>query len=333
MATSVTAGSSANASTVGYSLTDFSDGPQQYSQPWDISDPFMSASTRDLLRRMLKCYIQQPIIFVGIPGNVLCCAVFLKQGLSDRINLLLFWLAVADLNNLMTQLMMMYDCYLVDPVLLTTMGAVYTTYIGPLTWWLAFASGAVTLLLSVDRCLSVALPFQAKRLLQYRLTVAAISVSYLLPLTFSLFNYMAYTLRWRTDLSTNRSVAYMAPTTWLPMENKLAFDLKAYFSAITGPVFLVVMIVCCTITIMHLRRASQSRVKMSGNMTEEAKSGENRINVMLMQRPCSLASITIAAGRSTHCPGTLAFLTAAAGWSTQRCPWTLALIIDIAAVS
>ncbi|KAL8558752.1 hypothetical protein ACOMHN_043696 [Nucella lapillus] len=49
--------------------------------------------------------------------------------------------------------------------------------------------------------------------------------------------------------------------------------------------------------------------------------------------PCSLASITTAAGRSTHCPGTLAFITAAARWSTQRCPWTLALIIDIAAVS
>ncbi|KAL8607490.1 hypothetical protein ACOMHN_004460 [Nucella lapillus] len=36
-----------------------------------------------------------------------------------------------------------------------------------------------------------------------------------------------------------------------------------------------------------------------------------------------------------HCrrDGTLAFITAAAGWSTQRCAWTLALIIDIAAVS
>ncbi|KAL8613240.1 hypothetical protein ACOMHN_001565 [Nucella lapillus] len=53
----------------------------------------------------------------------------------------------------------------------------------------------------------------------------------------------------------------------------------------------------------------------------------------IQQRPCSLASITIAAGRSTHCPGTLASITAAAGWSTQRCPWTLALIINIAAVS
>ncbi|KAL8623226.1 hypothetical protein ACOMHN_041918 [Nucella lapillus] len=38
-------------------------------------------------------------------------------------------------------------------------------------------------------------------------------------------------------------------------------------------------------------------------------------------------------GQSTHCPGTLAFITAATGWSTQRCPRTLALIIDIAAVS
>ncbi|KAL8602224.1 hypothetical protein ACOMHN_022737 [Nucella lapillus] len=53
----------------------------------------------------------------------------------------------------------------------------------------------------------------------------------------------------------------------------------------------------------------------------------------IQQRPCSLASITTAAGQSTHCPGTLAFITAAAGWSTQRCPRTPALIIDIAAVS
>ncbi|KAL8608812.1 hypothetical protein ACOMHN_051417 [Nucella lapillus] len=53
----------------------------------------------------------------------------------------------------------------------------------------------------------------------------------------------------------------------------------------------------------------------------------------IQQRPCSLASITTAAGRSTHCPGTLASITDAAGWSTQRCPWTLALIINIAAVS
>ncbi|KAL8585508.1 hypothetical protein ACOMHN_051393 [Nucella lapillus] len=38
-------------------------------------------------------------------------------------------------------------------------------------------------------------------------------------------------------------------------------------------------------------------------------------------------------GGQPHCLGTLAFITAAAGWSTQRCPWTLALIIDTAAVS
>ncbi|KAL8579421.1 hypothetical protein ACOMHN_026786 [Nucella lapillus] len=57
------------------------------------------------------------------------------------------------------------------------------------------------------------------------------------------------------------------------------------------------------------------------------------INISWNLAPCSLASITTAAGRSTHCPGTLASITAAAGWSTQRCPWTLALIINIAAVS
>ncbi|KAL8569087.1 hypothetical protein ACOMHN_054233 [Nucella lapillus] len=230
MVTNATAGSGANASTVGYSLTDFSDGPQPYSQPWDTSDPFFSASTRVLLQRVLKCYVRQPIVLVGIPGNVLCCAVFLKQGLSDRINLLLFWMAVADLTNLVAQLLLMPGCYLVDPLHVANWSVIVNTKIAPINWFLSFVSGMLVLLLSVERCISVVAPFKAQRFLTYR----------------------------------------------------IATDVMFYFVLISKPVFLVIMIVCCTITKIHLRRASLARVKMGGNVTEEAKSGENRITIMLL---------------------------------------------------
>ncbi|KAL8569081.1 hypothetical protein ACOMHN_054227 [Nucella lapillus] len=163
-----TAGNGADASTVGYSLTDFSDGPQPHSQPWDTSDPFFSANTRDFLQRVLKCYVRQPIVLVGIPGNVLCCAVFLKQGLLDRINLLLFWLAVADLTSLAAQLLLMPGCYLVDPLHVANWSVIVNTKIVPINWCLTFVSGMLVLLLSVDRCVSVVAPFKAQRFLTYR---------------------------------------------------------------------------------------------------------------------------------------------------------------------
>ena len=39
-----------------------------------------------------------PILFLlGVPGNVLSAAVFYRQGLKERINLCVFFLALADL--------------------------------------------------------------------------------------------------------------------------------------------------------------------------------------------------------------------------------------------
>ncbi|KAL8604652.1 hypothetical protein ACOMHN_013432 [Nucella lapillus] len=52
------------------SLSNLSDGELQPGlMPWDNSDPFTSYSTRILLQRVLKCYVRQAVVFVGIPAN------------------------------------------------------------------------------------------------------------------------------------------------------------------------------------------------------------------------------------------------------------------------
>ncbi|KAL8598784.1 hypothetical protein ACOMHN_033347 [Nucella lapillus] len=93
------------------------------------------------------------------------------------------------------------------------------------------------------------------------------------------------------------------------------------------------MLICLSMEflILTIPRVFLRLLPMFGSQIRPGGQYSNMLNTL--QRPCSLASITTAAGRSTHCPGTLASITAAAGWSTQRCPWTLALIINIAAVS
>ncbi|KAL8616151.1 hypothetical protein ACOMHN_066637 [Nucella lapillus] len=205
-----------------------------------------------------------------------------SQGLSDKINLLLFWLAVVDLSSLLSHLLMMPSCYLTDKIQVANWTVVNNIKTSHISWWLAHLSGILVVVVSVHRCLSVALPFKAKRLLGYRPTVAAIVLSFVTSLIVFLPSLLAYTVRWTTDPSTNRSVAYSDQTTWFPMNRAMAGDLVYHFLVFALPVLLCIMIVCCTITIVNLRQASRQRLKMTGNMTEDAKAGQNRITVMLL---------------------------------------------------
>ncbi|KAL8608125.1 hypothetical protein ACOMHN_016580 [Nucella lapillus] len=88
--------------------------------------------------------------------------------MSDKINLLLFWLAVVDLSSLLSQLLLMPRCYLTDKVQVgnwAVIDNIKTAYVG---WWLGHLSGILIVVVSVHRCLFVALPLKAKRLLGYR---------------------------------------------------------------------------------------------------------------------------------------------------------------------
>ncbi|XP_076455769.1 uncharacterized protein LOC143290303 [Babylonia areolata] len=136
--------------------------------PWDTSDPFFSVHTRELMKLIFKCCIRQAIIFFGIPGNVLCCLVFWKQGLSDRINLLLFWLAVVDLINLTSQLSTKCACYFTDPIQIHNFSVVINATVTHIYLWAGFVSGALVVVMSVDRCLFVTMPLKARNLLTYR---------------------------------------------------------------------------------------------------------------------------------------------------------------------
>ncbi|XP_076455529.1 putative G-protein coupled receptor B0563.6 [Babylonia areolata] len=232
---------------------------------------------------MAKCYLRQSVIFLGIPGNMLSCAVFSKQGLSDRINLLLFWLAVADLTNLVTQLMFNPSCYLSDGVQAHNWDTVFHAKIVYINLWSAFVSGILIVIMSVDRCLSVAVPLKARRLLSHRPMVVAILLSYLVPLVCYLPGFLSFTVKWRTDPSSNRSVAYMAVSNWIPLDNRFAILIIDLLVLIVKPISLVIVVVCCVITIVFLRKASRKRLQMTGATNkEESEVGENRITKMLL---------------------------------------------------
>ncbi|XP_076455527.1 uncharacterized protein LOC143290126 [Babylonia areolata] len=240
------------------------------SRPWESADPVFSAYSRDLIKTVFKCYVRQLFIFLGIPGNFVSCVVFFKQGLSDRINALLFSLAVADLTHLVTQLLYVPSCYLSDKVEINNWSAVLNTKITHVKTWSGFVSGSLVMIMSVDRCLSVVMPLKARRLLTYRSMVMAIVLSYLVPFGVYLTLFLSFDIEWKVDPTTNRSIAYQAEASWFPVSTVLAARLRYYFSLIIRPVYLVTVVVCCAITISHLRQASLQRSQMTGSASEKS---------------------------------------------------------------
>ncbi|KAL8616450.1 hypothetical protein ACOMHN_041053 [Nucella lapillus] len=246
---------------------------------WDSSDPFFTSQAREKIKDIVKCYIHIYLIYIGIPGNIVCCLVFWKQGLSDRINLLLFWLAVIDFFNLATQLPVKIPCYLSDKIFVSNLYVIANAKIIRVNFWCGFVSGTLIVVMSVDRCLSVVMPLRARRLLTYRSMVVAILLSYLIPLLAYLPWFLGDTVEWRVDPSTNRSMAYMVSTSLFPT-GKLQTLVYNFLGIIAQPVFLIVIVTCSTITIVHLRRMSRKRSTLTGKANKRGT--DVKITIMLL---------------------------------------------------
>ncbi|XP_076455530.1 uncharacterized protein LOC143290129 [Babylonia areolata] len=259
------------------------DGGDSNVKPWDNSDPFFSAETRIFIKMLFRCYIRQIIIFFGVPGNALSCAVFMKQGLStNRINLLLFWLAVADLSNLLTHALWSPSCYMSDGVQARNWDTLTQAKIVHVNMCFIYTSGCLILVMSVDRCLSVVMPLRAKRLLTYRAMVVFIILSYLIPFLCFLPTLLAYKVGWREDPSTGRSIAYMTLEDWFTVDSRILQLISYFYVLVIFPTSFVVVVVCCITTIIYLRRAALKRVEMMENVKEDEGAREARITKMLL---------------------------------------------------
>ncbi|KAL8578064.1 hypothetical protein ACOMHN_019780 [Nucella lapillus] len=209
-------------------LTD--DDGKAVGRPWDTSDPFVDVYTRVLVVTVFKCYVRQATLLIGVPGNAICCVVFWKQGLSDRINLLLFWQAVIDFLHLALQVPTMITCYSSDSILNNNVDIILSTKIIRMYVACGAISGVLAVVMSVERCLHVVFPIRARRLLTYRSMVLAILLSFIIPFLAYFPSFLIHKVKWRLDPSTNRSIAYMAPDpTWFPAK-EISGDILKYLT-------------------------------------------------------------------------------------------------------
>ncbi|XP_076434647.1 uncharacterized protein LOC143274659 [Babylonia areolata] len=189
---------------------------------------------------------------------------------------------VVDLVNLATRTpsIAIATCLTTSPS--ATSESLTTAKISKVYLWSTFVSGTLIVVMSVDRCLSVVMPFKARSLLTYRSMVWAIVLSYLIPLVFYLPSFLGNSVKWMADPLTNRSIASMVVTSWFPSDGRLDILIPSYLGLVAHPGFFIVVVVSCIITTGNLRQATRKRSRMTLKTIEEGAMKDNRITVMLL---------------------------------------------------
>ncbi|KAL8569042.1 hypothetical protein ACOMHN_020485 [Nucella lapillus] len=214
------------------------------------------------------------LVTCGVITNVINMAVFARQGLSDRIHLCLFSLAVSDSGFLMS--LMCGKSYniinLVDPVA----GNYWHHHNRPVVgMYLGFLSisNTITALIAAERCLCVLSPLKAAKFFKTKYMAVAIivvAVYILTILTTALsLKFQAFQI---IDTTTNTSKFISRLTTFYIRHRTIIDILYKQMLSVAIPFISLIVVIVCTITVVQrLKVAADWRRRTVSNMTSVEK--------------------------------------------------------------
>ena len=191
-------------------------------------------------------------MILGMPGNVLNAVVFFRQGLKDRVTLMLFILAIVDFFNLLFYFSMNVSCFIhpFDVVLAWNVKMLQYPQVLYLNLLTGYLSIALVTVLSVDRCVAITWPLKASRLLTYKRMVYVLAVTIGTVVAFSLPSLWLQDVTWVPDSVTGRPMAQLVFTDFALEGNYMA--VLDVFHPVLKITCLVGVVVSCSITIRYL---------------------------------------------------------------------------------
>lgn len=144
---------------------------------------------------------------VGGMGNIINMLVFIKQGIGTSVNISLLGLAVADFSNLFTLAVISVfvnpffeeaDTILIPPEVLYLIGGWPHICFSRITCW-------ITVYITGERCLCIALPLTVKRIITPTRTAVAVCVIYVLMTLSIAPEYTKAYIGWKVYPITNKT--------------------------------------------------------------------------------------------------------------------------------
>lgn len=274
----------------------FSDGCRLLEYlPWSNPDNVIRLQSMLMVFRVLGGALIPLVCLLGAPLNILNCIVFFKQGLKERINLLLFCLALTDfvvdvflfvstIEYFYTQLQ---DQFQINGPLVT-----FVTNYGSIVYGSVYVSGFITTLISFERCLCITHPFIAKQVLKTKTMGVIVALA---SVVLTVFIYLVSAQKYRMGCGyyprLNMKLAVHYPSDFY-LENKRLMDIVngLVYGVALPSFFVLATTVTTTITAVKLRGAATWRQNMS-SVTMESK--EIALTKMLIAVSCLFIVCTI----------------------------------------
>ena len=234
--------------------------------PWDNPRNLISRETGLLVDR-LKSAIFIPILYlVGAPANVINMAVFFRQGLSKRINMCLFSLALLDLISLTVHFVLYMERIYTQFSNDEKYGAVYRSIINSnVVGFIGFSNGSALLsaIISTERCICVLFPLRAQRCIPTKVLTAIIVVSVLVLVSLRFVVTAQYQVTCFYEMRTERK-SWQVYITDYYFQNKAmlhAFGIfYGFFIAVGIP---IVVLITTIITAVRLHQTVRWRTQTS----------------------------------------------------------------------
>nr|KAG5701760.1 hypothetical protein BaRGS_000750 [Batillaria attramentaria] len=200
------------------------------------------------------------VVVLGMVGNVINMVVFSKLGLRERINLCLFWLACADFFSLVhhifvygenTYQVIRGDAQLTNGALRMVVFNYHLIYVS------AFRSISyyMSAVISVERCICITKPLQAKLLLNNKPTVAAIVLGSLFLLGSETFQAFQFHMRCVKLLDTGETRYIFEFSSFYKANPKLIDVMNNVVEGVVQwSVLTIIVVIATIITIVALRR-------------------------------------------------------------------------------
>ncbi|KAK7492449.1 hypothetical protein BaRGS_00016322 [Batillaria attramentaria] len=267
--------------------------------PWDNPNNVISLHEQYITFLVLQCGISQLLCWLGIPGNVLNMIVFVKQSLRDRINFLLFSLAVSDTIVLITLLAFRAPCYiqLVDKIMSQNVDLIMSVTLFFVTYMFSAISQVLIAIISVDRCISVTFPLAAKRFQKFCYTAVAVSLTYVFFIGIYVPHFFRFDFIWLKDPSTNHTLVLLNTTSFDAEHHDWLYATARDVNLLAiKPIISVLVVTCSVITSVQVRRARRAREDMTQSKTTSSDGKITRmlLIVSVISVSCAIPEIVIA---------------------------------------
>ncbi|XP_076456350.1 uncharacterized protein LOC143290719 [Babylonia areolata] len=239
--------------------------------PRNVISPFVA----EMVELVMYVGVLPAFVICGVTTNVINMAVFVRQGLSDRIHVCLFSLALSDTGCLL--FVMSSKCYtligLFDPVAGNYWQQRHNSLVLGLYWSFLGLSNTITTIIAVERCLCVLSPLKAAKYFRTKYMVALIVgiAVYILAVKNTGLNIKYQTVE-VTDHLTNTSTFISRLSPFYLRHRTIIDIIYLYLLSVTLPFLsLVVVIVCTAAIILRLKITADWRRKSVSNMTSVEK--------------------------------------------------------------